>query len=433
MNRLRSYLQKSDHRLVALIGALAAFGTYSCMYAFRKPFTAATFDELEWLGIDYKIWLIFAQTVGYTLSKFYGIKFIAERGQSGRARLILLLIGVSWLALLLFPLVPRPFNIFFLLINGFPLGMVWGLVFSYLEGRRTTEFMGAFLGVSFIFSSGLVKTVGAELMLNFGVSAWWMPFFTGLVFVLPLLIFVWLLDQIPAPSQSDIDSRNKREAMSKGERKSFFKQYVSGILMLVIAYVFLTLLRDVRDNFVSNIWAEQGYGEQPGIFTQTEIPISLAVLVIICLLVFVKDNLKALMYNHLLIGLGFIIIFIGTYLFSRMQIGALPWMIMVGFGLYLAYVPFNCVIFDRFMSAFKHKGNAGFLMYLADSFGYLGSMGFLFYKELAGFGEMSWTRFFQNSLLVVSVFGLVITVAAAIYFNRKHHSKSIETRQLILN
>lgn len=430
---LKAYLQKADHKVVAIVGALAAFGTYSCMYAFRKPFTAATFGEMEWLGIDYKIWLIFAQTIGYTLSKFYGIKFIAERGQKGRAKAILVLITISWLALLFFPLVPKPANILMLLINGFPLGMVWGLVFSYLEGRRATEFMGAFLGVSFIFSSGLVKTVGAGLMVDFGVSAWWMPFLTGLVFVLPLLLFVWILDQIPAPCTKDIARKNKRDTMSKVERSSFFKQYASGILLLVIAYVFLTLLRDVRDNFVANIWVEQGYGEQPGIFTQTEVPISLAVLVIICLLVLIKDNLKAFMVNHLLIGLGFIIIFTSSYIFSMSQIGALPWMVLVGFGLYLAYVPFNCVIFDRFMAVFKSKGNAGYLMYLADSFGYLGSMGFLFYKELAGFGEMSWTQFFQNSLLVVSVFGVIITVGSAVYFKRKYQRQSTVTGQLVLN
>lgn len=430
---LKAYLQKADHKAVAIVGALAAFGTYSCMYAFRKPFTAATFDDMEWLGIDYKIWLIFAQTIGYTVSKFYGIKFIAERGQNGRARQILVLIGISWIALLLFPLVPKPFNIALLLINGFPLGMVWGLVFSYLEGRRATEFMGAFLGVSFIFSSGLVKTVGAGLMVNYGITAWWMPFFTGLVFALPLLLFVCVLDQIPSPCSKDVASRNKREAMSKQERRSFFLRYTTGIIMLVVAYIFLTLLRDVRDNFVANIWVEQGYGEQPGIFTQTEVPISLAVLVIICLLVFVKNNIKAFMLNHLLIGLGFAIIFVSTYLFSNEQTGALSWMIMVGFGLYLAYVPFNCVIFDRFMSAFKHKGNAGFLMYVADSFGYLGSMGFLFYKELAGFGEMSWTLFFQKSLLVISVFGLFITVSAAVYFKRKYHRQSAVNSQLVLN
>jgi len=34
-----------------------------------------------------------------------------------------------------------------------------GLIFSYLEGRQTTEALGAGLSVSFIFSAGFSKTV----------------------------------------------------------------------------------------------------------------------------------------------------------------------------------------------------------------------------------------------------------------------------------
>lgn len=421
---LKKYLAQADERVIALVGALAAFGTYSCMYAFRKPFTAATYDGLSWLGVDYKIWLIFAQTVGYTLSKFYGVRFISEMKHGSRARSIIVLILVSWLALLCFPLVSNPYNILFLLINGFPLGMVWGLVFSYLEGRKQTELMGAFLGVSFIFSSGLVKTIGARLMVDYSVSQWWMPFFTGLIFVLPLILFVWLLDQTPAPSRQDEALRNKRLPMNREDRRYFLKTYTFGLVMLVAAYVFLTLLRDVRDNFVANIWAEQGFGNQPDIFTTTEIPISIAVLVIISLLVLIKDNLKALMMNHWLIMSGFVLILVSTYLFSINLLGVVNWMVIVGLGLYMAYVPFNCVIFDRFMAVFKHAGNAGFLMYVADSFGYLGSMSFLFYKELAGFGAMSWTTFFRNTLLITGVAGLCMTALAARYFWRKHKSQN---------
>lgn len=430
---LKKYLAQSDNRLVALVGALAAFGTYSCMYAFRKPFTAATFDGLEWLGIDYKVWLIFAQTIGYTLSKFYGIRFISEMGHKKRALSIVVLIAIAWLALLVFPLAGRPYNIIFLLINGFPLGMVWGLVFSYLEGRKHTEFMGAFLGVSFIFSSGLVKSVGASLMVNYDITQWWMPFFTGLIFMLPLVVFVWLLDQTPPPTAEDEKLRNRRVPMTKEDRKYFFRTYASGILMLVSAYIILTLLRDVRDNFVSNIWAEQGLSNDPAIFTATEVPISIAVLIIISLLVLIKNNMKALMVNHWLIMAGFGCILMATGLFAADAISVTNWMVVTGLGLYMAYVPFNCVIFDRFMAVFKHAGNAGFLMYVADSFGYLGSMSFLFYKELAGFGEMSWTQFFQNSLLVTSVIGLLLTAMAAVYFKRKHkHQSGITSHKIIL-
>ena len=417
---LKERLAGKNQKLIALTAAIAAFGTYSCMYAFRKPFTVATFDSLVWIGIDYKIWLIFAQTAGYTLSKFYGVKFISELGPNARAHFILLFILFSWIALLAFPLIPEPFDIILLFVNGFPLGMVWGLVFSYLEGRKYTEFMGAFLSVSFIFSSGLVKSVGAYLMVNFGVSEWWMPSLTGLVFALPLVLFTWLLDQTPPPSEEDVALRNARVPMTATDRRRLLKSYGLGLTLLVVTYVFLTLLRDVRDNFVSNIWQEQGLEGQSAIFTQTEVPVSLVVLFIVSLLVLVKNNMKALMINHLLIMTGFAIILIGTLLFSRQAITPVSWMIAVGLGLYMAYVPFNCVLFERFIAVFRHAGNAGFLIYLADSFGYLGSVGFLFYKELAGFKNMSWTTFFSNALLISSVTGLCLTFVASVYFYLKY-------------
>ena len=56
----------------------AAFGTYFCMYGFRKPFTAATYDDITFSDLGYKTILVTAQVLGYTVSKFIGIKVIAE-------------------------------------------------------------------------------------------------------------------------------------------------------------------------------------------------------------------------------------------------------------------------------------------------------------------------------------------------------------------
>lgn len=136
-----------------LLAALSAFCVYTCMYAFRKPFTAAGYEGILFLNIDYKVWLVVAQTIGYTLSKFYGIRFIAEMKNENRPAAILKLIAIAWTALLVFAIVPAPFNIIFLLINGLPLGVIYGLVFSYLEGRQVTELLGAVLATSFIFAS----------------------------------------------------------------------------------------------------------------------------------------------------------------------------------------------------------------------------------------------------------------------------------------
>jgi len=158
-NLLKQKLERSPAWLLSVYAAICSFCVYFCMYAFRKPFTAAGFEGIKFLSIDYKVWLVTAQVIGYMLSKFYGIKFISSMKGEKRATTIVKLILFSWLSLLLFAISPAPYNILFLFLNGFPLGMVWELVFSFLEGRRATEFMGAVLSISFIFSSGVVKSV----------------------------------------------------------------------------------------------------------------------------------------------------------------------------------------------------------------------------------------------------------------------------------
>src|SRR5579862_6743701 len=111
------------------------------MYAFRKPFSAATFAVVPgWtFALDYKIALVIAQVAGYALSKFIGIKVISELDPAKRASAILILILAALVTLVLFAVVPPPWNVIAMFLNGLPLGMIWGLVFGFMEGRRTSE------------------------------------------------------------------------------------------------------------------------------------------------------------------------------------------------------------------------------------------------------------------------------------------------------
>jgi MFS family permease len=412
-------LRQASPRAIALFAAVTSFGVYFCMYAFRKPFTAAGFEGQSFLNVSYKVWLVTAQVMGYMLSKFYGIKFISSISRSKRAVTIASLIFFAWMALLLFALTPAPYNILFLFVNGFPLGMVWGLVFSYLEGRRLTEAMGAVLASSFIFSSGVVKSVGKYLLQDGGISERWMPFVAGALFIIPLLLFTWLLKQVPPPSGEDVRLRTERKPMDAAARRQFVALYLPGLAIIVATYVFLTILRDFRDNFANELWTELGYGQQPSVFTKTEVPVSIIVLLSMALLILVRSNIKAFLINHAMIVFGYVVCIAGTYLFVRQHIGAVPWMTLTGTGLYMAYVPFNALYFERMIATFKIRGNVGFVMYIADAFGYLGSVLVLFLKEFSGV-QLSWTRFFVHTVYIVSVIGIVGTLIAAFYFRKKH-------------
>jgi len=424
MDKLRGRVAKWPYGLLSVLAALAAFGTYTCMYAFRKAFAAGTYTGHSYFHIDYKIWLVIAQVLGYTLSKFYGIRFIAEIKPGKRAKSILLLIGVSWLALLGFALIPAPYNIIMLFINGFPLGMIWGLVFGYLEGRRSTEFMAAVLSISLIFASGFVKTVGRGLMSNIHVNEYYMPFLTGALFVVPLLLFVFCLELMPAPTVLDKELRAERKPMTAEDRKKFLLRFLPGIILTLIIYVLLTVMRDIRDNFEVEIW--QGLGiRSNNIFTNIDTIISIIVLAAMSLLILIKNNLFAFKIIHLMIIGGCILAGISTVLFELKLIGPIIWMTMAGLGLYLGYVPYNAIFFERMIASFNYKSNVGFVMYMADAVGYLGSISILLVKELAK-PDISWDVFFKNGLMMLSVIGGIGGILSLMYFSQtayKHKKK----------
>ncbi len=418
--KLQQRLARANPVLFTAVAGLAGFCAYFSMYAFRKPFTAATFEAVPgWrFALDYKIALVLAQVAGYALSKLIGIKVVSELSPAKRGGAILLLIGASWLALVAFAVTPAPWNVAALFFNGLPLGMIWGLVFGYMEGRRLSEALGAILCASFILSSGVVKSVGAWLMNSAHVDRFWMPAASGGVFFPLLLISVWLLGQLPPPSPADEALRVRRAPMNAAERRAFVAIYWPGIVLLTAAYVLLTAFRDFRDNFAAEIWTALGYGRESGVFTQSELPVAAIALVALAAVMVVRDNLKALMVIHAIVVAGFLLLGASAWAFQAHLISPLAFMIAAGAGLYMAYTPFNAMLFDRLVAYSGRVATAGFLIYVADASGYLGSAALLVWRN---FGElkMDWLQFFILSAYATSSVGALLSAAAAIYFLRR--------------
>ena len=423
--KVENWLRQTNSFNFSVFSIVAAFGTYMCMYAFRKPYTATAFDVDTLWGMNYKTILVIAQVIGYTVSKYAGIKFISEMKGNSRAVSILGLIGFAELMLLVFALVPAPYNFPAMFLNGLSLGMIWGLVFSYLEGRKFTELLGAGLSISFVVSSGWVKSVGKAILVelpDLGLSEFWMPVLTGAIYILPLFLFVWMLERIPGPTEEDIALRTKRVPMSGRDRWNFFKRFATGIVLLVITYMGLTAFRDFRDNFMADMFEELGVKESD-VFARGETIVALVLLAIIGGTMLIRNNLKALIFNHGLIIAGFGLVGIGTALFESGTIGPIEWMIVVGIGGYMGYIPFNCILFERLIATFRYESNAGFLIYVADAFGYTAAITVMLYRDLIS-PDLSWVKFFtQTSWATVSV-GIVLTLGSMIYFMRKSRSVS---------
>jgi hypothetical protein len=114
---------------------------------------------------------------------------------------------------------------------------------------------------------------------------------------------------------------------------------------------------------------------------------------------------------------GTALIGLSTFLFSRGLLPPAAWMILVGLGLYIAYVPFGCLLFDRLMAAVGFVGTSGFIIYVADASGYLGSVAVLLYRNFGP--QLSWLSFFTQLSYLTSIFCTLCFAASMLYFARE--------------
>ena len=400
---LNSFIGRSSFNQT-LFASLTAFFTYMCFYPFRRAYTAATYEELAFFGVNFKILIITAQVLGFAVSKGLGIKYVSEMLPQNRSRNLLIMICLSLICYLFFALTPAPYNLFFIFLASLPLGMVYGTILGFLEGRKTTDLLVAVLTASFIMGSGFAKSIGKWVMTSLEVSQFWMPFVACAIMIIPFGICAWLMGKIPVPTEEDKSNRTERKPMQRADRKAFIKEFALSMTIFVVSYVLLTTFREFRDNFTPEIWKLLGYGNNSAIFTQTETPIAITVLLMMAAMRWVQNNYKAFLIIQLLMLAGGVLIGVSTVLYQQKILSPVAWLTTLGLGVYMAYAMCNSLYFERMIATFKKSGTVGFLITFADYYAYIGSILVLFYKN-----------FFQKSINYLDFFIILSYCISVIY------------------
>ena len=129
--------------------------------------------------------------------------------------------------------------------------------------------------------------------------------------------------------------------------------------------------------------------------------------------------MRAFRLAHVVVITGFLLAGISSALFLMGLMSGLLWMQLVGLGLYMGYIPFNCIFFERLIASFKIAGNVGFLIYMVDAWGYMGSSAVMLSKEIFQI-KLTWSQFYPACTVIFSVTGLVGTMFSLMYFNKKY-------------
>lgn len=406
-----------------LLAALAAFSTYFCMYGYRKAIGAATYDGLTAFGISFKSALIICQVLGYMSAKFIGIPFIASLKNENRTLYILLLISMAHLSLLLMALIPLPYNVLLLFINGLGLGLIWGLVFSFIEGRRQTDFIALILSINFIFSSGVVKTIGLSLIYNWNIPEIYMPFAVGCIFFPVLLLSLLLLNKVPPPTDQEKKERGIRTPVNAHQRMELFRLFMPGLIFIIFINLLLTILREIKDNYSVEIIQALRPNSSPAIFTKMESLSALVVLIFLISLSGLRNHIRSLLWQHLVIISGFLTISICTVMLYFGKGDPITVLVLFTIGLYLSYNTLQCLFLERFVAAFRVRGNTGFFFYLMDSIAYLGSCFLILNKEL-NHSTTGWLNYFIGLGILFGILGALTTLFSWKYFSKKYATQN---------
>ena len=379
--------QSSNRRLADFLFILWAGGaallSYSLVYALRKPFTAATFDGIEAFGFDYKVLVTIIQIAGYLIAKFIGIKLISELKRENRLKFILVSIAVAELSL----------------------GCMWGVIFSFIEGRRTTDILASLLGISIVISSGTAKSIGLFVMNTLNVSEFWMPALIG-AFALPLLALLgYSLTRLPQPTAQDIEQKSSRVTLNGKQRKELFIDFMPFLVLLFVANLMLVVLRDIKEDFLVKIIDMNG--QSSWMFAQVDTVVTLIILALFGAMAFVKSNIKVLVALLGLVVLGTATMSFISFNYDSLQLDAITWLFVQSLCLYIAYLCFQSIFFDRFIACFKIKGNVGFFIVTIDFIGYTGTVLVLMFKEFAH-ADINWLEFYN---ILSGYVGLICTVA----------------------
>ncbi len=109
-------------------------------------------------------------------------------------------------------------------------------------------------------------------------------------------------------------------------------------------------------------------------FARIDTIVTLIILGIFALFIFFRSNIRALLWLMTLVIAGCLTMTYVSYHYDTLDLSPVMWLFIESLSLYIAYLTFQTVFFDRFIACFRIKGNVGFFIAMIDFIGYLGTV-----------------------------------------------------------
>eukprot|EP00039_Didymoeca_costata_P031589 m.35565 g.35565 ORF g.35565 m.35565 type:complete len:481 (+) comp8893_c0_seq2:361-1803(+) len=431
-SNVRAWLQNHPRTSTASIAVTASLG-YMLTYFIRYPLFVLPASPDDKIGeLQVKVWYSLASNVGYGVSKLPAYFIVPTVKRNHRIRLLMVLCGLMMLFTVAFwKFLPVPARILGIFLGGLPGSWVYAIVFSFFEGRMSTELLNAVLNLVIICGGALSRAVG-ESYLRMLDDKDWMPLAVAATlapFSAACFIFLGLT---PGPSEQDTKNKAERRVMHARERLLFLKKFAPGIVAITLCYACIISFRSLRDYFALEVYTSVlGVTPAPWVYIVADWPAGVLTSMIMVAMTHVKDNRLGLL---ILLGMclsGAVIVGISTtiYMLSGAQFVLI---VGVGLGLYLMWAPLPALVYDRLLAASMTPGTVMGVIFMSDCAGYVGTTALLLYKGLGSSGnDKDLEDIFIWAALALAVIGICTIGIACFYFVSVLHHKDSEHQPLL--
>ena len=279
--------------------------------------------------------------------------------------------------------------------------------------------LASLFGLSIAVSSGTAKSIGLFVVNTLGVSEFWMPALIGAV-ALPLLAGLGcILNNLPKPTAEDRAQRVERVTLNNKQRWEVFRSFAPVLTILFFANLFLTVLQDVKEDFLVKIINVDAAGLSSWAFAKVDGVVTLIILAVFASLALMKSHIKVLSALLVMVIIGAVTLSFVAFNYDSLQLPPLVWLFIQSLCLYFSYLSFQTIFFDRFIACFRIKGNVGFFIAMIDSIGYTGTVLVLVCKEFFN-PDLNWLEFYNTMAGTVGAVCCVAFTISLIYLWQRY-------------
>ncbi|AYV77910.1 MAG: hypothetical protein Edafosvirus2_89 [Edafosvirus sp.] len=400
-----------NNYITAIYLAVISSMTYFCQYFISTSMFAGAFTTNSILGTT-KNALVISQSLSYIMGYIIGFFVLTKIDKENIFKYFIITIFGSFIPMLLFLTSSPLLQIIGTYISGIFITNIWGFIIFYVEGRYASSIIVMIIYMLLIIAGGFAKSMGT-LMLSNDINENLMTVYCSIIGLVGCLFFAYLLNESPERSADEEKSKSSRKTGNDTAttQMEFIDKYKIGLITNSIAYGFISSYRKYRDYYQLELWTElMGKDFDAGIYSYSDVIISIVVTLIYCLIIYIKSDLISFFVLLVIMMGGSIIIIISTIVYSYQTYKPFVWIVVTGIGVYMAYVPPGVLLYDKLISATKTQISIVPIIFLSEMIAQVVTLITILIKSNV-YNNYSYVSYFIN---ISYIFGAIVVLGMII-------------------